>query len=160
MSIHLPSVSIIDDLLCSSAQPSPEQLSELAATGVKHVINLALPTSDNAVSDEGARLAAQGINYVQLPVIWENPRPEQFTLFAQILWAMRDDAVLVHCACNMRASAFVFLYRVLHESVPLHESAAVMHAVWKPEGVWHEFITTQLADQGLEYQAHAVLEQP
>lgn len=160
MSIHLPSVSIIDDLLCSSAQPSAEQLSELAATGVKHVINLALPTSDNAVSDEAARLTVQGINYVQLPVIWESPQPEQFTLFAQILWAMRDEPVLVHCACNMRASAFVFLYRVLHESVPLHEAAAVMHAVWRPEGVWHEFITMQLADQGLEYQAHAVLEQP
>lgn len=157
---NLPSVSIIDDLLCSSAQPSPEQLSELASTGVKHVINLALPTSDNAVSDEGSRLAAQGINYVQLPVIWESPRPEQFTLFAQILWAMRDEAVLVHCACNMRASAFVFLYRVLHESAPLHEAAAVMHAVWRPEGVWRDFITAQLADQGLEYQAHAALEQP
>lgn len=160
MNMHLPSVSIIDDLLCSSAQPSAEQLSRLAETGVRHVINLALPTSDNAVADEGARLSAQGINYVQLPVIWEKPREEQFTLFAQILWAMRDEPVLVHCACNMRASAFVFLYRVLHESVPLHEAAAVMHAVWKPEGVWRDFITTTLADQGLEYTAHAVLEQP
>ncbi|MGH8491490.1 MAG: protein tyrosine phosphatase family protein [Moraxellaceae bacterium] len=160
MSIKLPSVSIVDDLLCTSAQPSAEQLSSLAGTGVKHVINLALPTSDNAVSDEGARLTGQGINYVQLPVIWENPQPEKFTLFAQILWAMRDEAVLVHCACNMRASAFVFLYRVLHESVPLHEAVLLMHAVWKPEGVWRDFITTQLADQGLEYQAHAILERP
>ncbi len=158
--MKLPSVSIIDDLLCTSAQPTAEQLSGLAGTGVKHVINLALPSSDNAVSDEGARLTAQGISYVQLPVVWENPRPEQFTLFAQILWAMRDDAVLVHCACNMRASAFVFLYRVLHESVPLHEAAAVMHAVWKPEGLWRDFITAQLAGQGLEYQAHTGLEQP
>jgi protein tyrosine phosphatase (PTP) superfamily phosphohydrolase (DUF442 family) len=156
VSASLPSVSIVDDHLCTSAQPSPEQLSTLGTTGLRHVINLALPTSDNAVADEAARLAGQGINYVQLPVVWEKPTAEKFTLFAQILWAMRDDAVLVHCACNMRASAFTFLYRVLHEAVPVHEAAAVMHAIWRPEGVWRDFIQTQLAEQGFDYAAIAL----
>lgn len=158
--IPLPSVSIIDALLCTAAQPSAEQLAGLGATGVRHVINLALPTSDHAVADEGARLSAQGITYVQLPVIWEAPTAENFTLFAQILWAMRDAPVLVHCACNMRASAFVFLYRVLHEAVPVGEAVTAMHAIWRPEGVWRDFITTQLADQGFDYTAYAVLEMP
>lgn len=153
MSLPLPSVSVIDDLLCTSAQPGAEHLARLGETGVRHVINLALPDSEGAVADEGARLAAQGIRYVHLPVRWDSPTAQDFTLFAQILWAMREDAVLVHCACNMRASAFVFLYRVLHEAVPLDEAAAVMHAVWRPEGVWLEFIRTQLAVQGLDYAA-------
>ncbi|HEX6591478.1 MAG TPA: protein tyrosine phosphatase family protein [Moraxellaceae bacterium] len=151
MSLALPSVSIIDDHLCTAAQPSAEQLAQLGQTGVRHVINLALPTSDNAVADEGARLTAQGINYIHLPVVWENPTADKFTLFAQILWAVRDDAVLVHCACNMRASAFVFLYRVLHEAVPVHEAAAVMLAIWQPQGVWQEFIRAQLDEQGIDY---------
>lgn len=151
MKLALPSFSVIDDNLCTAAQLSAEQLSGLGETGVRHVINLALPTSDHAVADEAARLTAQGINYVQIPVGWENPTPAQFTLFAQILWAMRDEAVLVHCACNMRASAFVFLYRVLHEAVPLREAAAIMHAIWQPQGVWREFITAQLAEQGFDY---------
>lgn len=158
MSPYLPSVSIVDDNLCTSAQPSAEQLLQLGKTGLRHVINLALPTSDNAVADEAARLAGQGINYVQLPVIWENPSAEKFTLFAQILWAMRDDAVLVHCACNMRASAFVFLYRVLHEAVPVHEAAALMHAVWRPEGIWRDFITARLAEQGFDYDDIVIAE--
>ncbi|MDP2229000.1 MAG: protein tyrosine phosphatase family protein [Moraxellaceae bacterium] len=148
----LPTLSVVDERLCTSAQPTPEQLSALGQTGVRHVINLALPTSDNAVADEAARLTAQGINYLQLPVQWERPEGVQFTLFAQVLWAMREDTVLVHCACNMRASAFVFLYRVLHEAVPLSEAAALMHAVWRPEGVWHEFLCEQLAGQGLDYR--------
>lgn len=147
----LPSVSIIDDLLCTSAQPSAAQLDGLAATGLRHVINLALPSSDGAVADEAARLTAQGISYIHIPVVWEAPRPEQFTLFAQILWALREEAVLVHCACNMRASAFVFLYRVLHEAVAQADAEAVLHTVWRPEGVWREFLQTQLATQGLCY---------
>lgn len=145
------SFSRIDAHLCTSSQLSSEQLSGLGGTGLMHVINLALPSSDNAVSDEGARLAAQGISYVNIPVSWENPDPAQFTLFAQILWAMRDDNVLVHCACNMRASAFVFLYRVLHEAVPVDEAAVVMDQVWQPEGVWLAFIRDLLEAQGIEY---------
>lgn len=155
MNAALPSVSIVDGLLCTSAQPSPEQLAALGGTGVRHVINLALPSSDNAVADEGARLAAQGITYVNIPVRWEQPQAAQFLLFAQVLWAMRDEPVLVHCACNMRASAFVFLYRVVHEGVPMAEAAATMHAVWRPEGPWREFIGLQLAGQGLDYETVA-----
>lgn len=155
MTTALPSVSVIDALLCTSAQPSPEQLSALGGTGVRHVINLALPSSDGAVPDEGARLAAQGITYLQIPVQWDHPRAAQFLLFAQVLWAMRDEPVLVHCACNMRASAFVFLYRVAHEGVPLEEAAATLHAVWRPEGVWRDFLGLQLATQGLDYETVA-----
>lgn len=151
MTEPLSSFSLIDERLCTAAQLSPEQLSGLAETGVKHVINLALPTSDHAVRDEGAILAGQGISYVNIPVLWESPQPAQFVLFAQVLWAMREENVLVHCACNMRASAFVFLYRVLHEAVPVSEAAVVMHAVWQPEGVWQDFISELLAEQGLEY---------
>ncbi|MES2919456.1 MAG: protein tyrosine phosphatase family protein [Pseudomonadota bacterium] len=151
----LPSVSVIDALLCTAAQPSPEQLSALGGTGLRHVINLALPSSDGAVPDEAARLAAQGITYLQIPVQWDHPRAAQFLLFAQVLWAMRDEPVMVHCACNMRASAFVFLYRVLHEGVGLEEAAATLHAVWRPEGVWRDFLDLQLAAQGLDYGAVA-----
>jgi hypothetical protein len=89
-------------------------------------------------------------------VLWEKPQASQFTLFSQVLWAMREDTVLVHCACNMRASAFVFLYRVLHEAVPLQEAAEIMHRVWRPQGVWQEFIASQLAEQGLDYAEVAV----
>lgn len=151
----MPSLSVIDANLCTSAQPSAEQLATLGETGVKHVVNLALPTSERAVPEEAALLTAQGITYVHLPVAWEMPTAAKFTLFAQMLYAMRDEAVLVHCACNMRASAFVFLYRVVHEGEALEEAAAVMHAVWRPEGVWQDFLTAQLAEHGIDYLAVA-----
>jgi len=152
---EVASVSMVDARLCTSAQPSPEQLAGIGDTGVRHVINLAMADSDAAVADEGAVLAAQGINYLHLPVAWERPQAAQFLLFAQVLYAMREDTVLVHCACNLRASAFVFLYRVIYESVPLAEAAGVLHAVWRPEGVWRDFLLVQLAERGFDYEAVA-----
>lgn len=151
----LPSFSTIDALLCTAAQPTAEQLARLGETGLRHVINLALPSSDGAVADEAALLTSQGINYLQIPVVWEQPQTAQFLLFAQVLWAMRDEPVLVHCTCNMRASAFVFLYRVVHEGTPLAEAAAVLHSVWQPDGAWRDFLTLQLAEHGLDYDAVA-----
>ena len=149
------SFSVIDDNLCTSAQPAAEQLAALGGTGVRHVINLALPTSGGAVADEAARLTAQGITYMQIPVVWESPTAAQFTLFAQVLWAMREAPVLVHCDCNRRASAFVFLYRVLHEATDIGEAAAALHAIWMPEGVWRDFIAAQLEAGGLDYASIA-----
>jgi protein tyrosine phosphatase (PTP) superfamily phosphohydrolase (DUF442 family) len=141
----------IDDMLATSGQPTAEQLGSLADNGIRHVINLALPTSTHAVGDEAALLTAQGINYLQLPVVWEAPTLEQFNRFAQLLWVLREESVLVHCALNMRASVFVFLYRVLHEALPVDEAAAQMHRIWQPDVVWLAFIQSVLGPCGEVY---------
>jgi hypothetical protein len=52
--------------------------------------------------------------------------------------------VFVHCAANMRVSAFMFLYRVLHREVPISEARRDLHAVWEPDEVWSRFIQKQL----------------
>ena len=52
--------------------------------------------------------------------------------------------VFVHCAANMRVSAFVFLYRVLRQRVPPSEAECDLHAIWQPDGVWSRFIQNQL----------------
>lgn len=141
----------VDGRLLTSGQPTVDQLEGLAAAGLRHVINIALPTSDHAVADEAARVTAQGMNYLHLPVIWDAPSPEQFTRFSQMLWALREEPVLVHCALNMRASAFVFLYRVLHEAVPVVDAEEAMHQIWQPTGVWLDFIQKVLAPSGEVY---------
>jgi hypothetical protein len=55
--------------------------------------------------------------------------------------------VFVHCAANMRVSAFVFLHRVLHHHVSKAEAEGDLHAIWKPDAVWSQFIQDQLASQ-------------
>jgi hypothetical protein len=50
----------------------------------------------------------------------------------------------VHCAANKRVSAFVYLYRVLHEGVPEEEARKDLHAIWQPDEVWSRFIAEQM----------------
>ena len=142
----------IDATLSTAGQPTPEQLSALGAAGIGHVINLALPSSMDAVADEAVRVTGQGINYLQLPVQWEAPEIAQFQRFCQLLWALREEPVLVHCARNKRVSVFVFLYRVLHEGVAVTEAAELMHQVWVPNPVWFDFIEAVLEPVGEFYR--------
>jgi protein tyrosine phosphatase (PTP) superfamily phosphohydrolase (DUF442 family) len=147
----IPGFLRIDNKLATSGQPTAEQLSALGGSGISHVINLALPTSTHAVGDEAARITAQGINYLQLPVLWEAPTFEQFSRFAQLLWVIREESVLVHCAMNKRVSVFVFLYRVLYEALPVDEAAEQMHRIWQPDVIWLAFIQSVLGPRGEVY---------
>ena len=90
-------------------------------------MNLAPPSNQGAVADEGKLVAEDGPTYVNIPVVWQQPTYEDFELFSAVMNGARDRKVLVHCQLNMRASAFTFLYRVIHEDVRArrsHESAA------------------------------------
>ena len=58
--------------------------------------------------------------------------------------AFDDRPVFVHCAANMRVSAFVFLYRVLNQGVGVSEAERDLHAIWQPDEVWSRFIQEQL----------------
>jgi hypothetical protein len=63
--------------------------------------------------------------------------------------AFDDRAVFVHCAANMRVSAFLFLYHVLFKNVPASEAERDLHAIWQPDAVWTRFIQEQIENHGL-----------
>ena len=128
------------DWLWSSGQLSERDIDQLPALGIEAVINLALPTSPGALADEADRVARLGIAYVQIPVLWEDPKPEQFHQFAAILTAFRGRKVWVHCAKNMRASAFIHLYRRRVLGHTEAEAGFPMREVWSPDTTWRNFI--------------------
>src|SRR5690348_7907011 len=101
------------DWLWSSGQLSERDILALPALGIEAVINLALPTSSNALPGEAELITRQGIAYVQIPVIWEKPEQHQLQQFFGALHAFAGRKVWVHCAKNMRVSAFIYLYRRL-----------------------------------------------
>lgn len=80
------------------------------------------------------------MNYVHIPVVWEAPQFEDFARFAGELKARASQPVFVHCALNMRVSAFVFLHRTLVEGVPPADAEKDLHRIWKPDEVWPAFI--------------------
>ena len=132
----------------SSAQPSADWLAQVRDRGYDIVINLAPPQSHGSLRDEGGIVGSKGVAYVNIPVDFGKPTAEDFRLFAEVMKAARGRKVYVHCQVNMRGSAFVFLYRVIHEEAPIGETAIRMNGVWAPDRVWKKFIDDTLAASG------------
>jgi protein tyrosine phosphatase (PTP) superfamily phosphohydrolase (DUF442 family) len=128
------------DWLWTSGQLSERDITRLPELGIEAVINLALPTSTNALHGEAEFIARQGITYVQIPVIWEKPELHQLQQFFGTLKALEGRKVWVHCAKNMRVSAFVYLYRKLCLAESEETAIHPMRDVWVPNETWQEFI--------------------
>ncbi len=133
------------DWLWSSGQLSADDIRALPGLGVDVVINLALPTSSNALPGEAELVAGQGMSYIQIPVLWEHPKLEQFTQFAAVLNACAQRKVWLHCAKNMRASAFIYLYRkqVLGETE--EQARFPMRHIWSPNAIWRAWMDSVCA---------------
>jgi len=87
-------------------------------------------------------VAQEGLSYVHIPVVWEAPTPKDVAMCFDVMKANEGRKVYVHCFANMRASAFVYLYRSLVEGVPEPEARATMNAIWDPatEPQWQALI--------------------
>lgn len=134
----------VGDKLGTAGQPTQEQFRMVREAGFEAVINLALPTSDNALANEGSVVTGLGMSYVHIPVDFKAPASQDFRAFCRVMEAFDTRPVFVHCAANMRVSAFVFLYRVLCQRIALHDAELDLHAIWQPDDVWSRFIQQQL----------------
>jgi protein tyrosine phosphatase (PTP) superfamily phosphohydrolase (DUF442 family) len=128
------------DWLWTSGQLSERDILDLPALGIDVVINLALPTSSPALAGEAELVTRQGLVYIQIPVEWEKPMPEQFAQFVGTLKAFEGHNIWVHCAKNMRVSAFIYLYRKLILSESEEEASLPMREIWTPNESWLAFI--------------------
>lgn len=135
---------VIGERLGTAGQPTEAQFPLIREAGFEAVINLALPTSDNALTNEGSIVTGLGMAYVHIPVNFQAPTAQDFRAFSGVMEALEDKRVFVHCAANMRVSVFVFLYRVLHGGVSKAEAQRDLEAVWEPDEVWGRFIRNQL----------------
>ena len=134
--------------LWCSGQLSAADIARLPALGVVTVINLALPTSSNALSGEAEQVTALGMNYVHIPVLWDAPKPAQFEQFAGVMAALGQQPVWLHCAKNMRASVFVYLYRLLIRGETEEQASWPMSQIWTPNPVWQQWISAVRASHG------------
>ena len=131
----------LDDRITSSGQPSEAQLADIAALGVRHIVNLALHSHDKALPDEAASVAALGMTYIHIPVEFDAPTDDHFAQFRDAMTAIGDDApVHVHCIVNARVSAFLYRWNRDVRGHDEAEARARMEAIWRPGGVWAAFI--------------------
>jgi protein tyrosine phosphatase (PTP) superfamily phosphohydrolase (DUF442 family) len=130
----------LDSRITTSGQPNEHQLAILQALGVRHVINLALHTHEQALADEAASVAALGPQYTHIPVDFQNPTEQDFTRFCAAFAATEPDKVHVHCIMNYRVSAFLYRYRRAILGLTDAQARPDLEKLWQPQGVWAEFI--------------------
>ena len=148
---HLTNFVAVDERVGTAGQPTAGQIVEIKSAGYEAVVNLAMGDSEKALPNEADLVAQQGMDYAHIPVVWDAPQKADFVRFAEVMNANADRRVFVHCAMNMRASAFTFLYRIIHQGVEPSEAKAAMQQVWDPQGVWEAFVVEVLADHGVDY---------
>jgi hypothetical protein len=73
-------------------------IAQLPTLGIDAVINLALPTSSNALHGEAALITGLGISYLQIPVPWQQPEIARFEQFCDVMRAYEHRRLWVHCA--------------------------------------------------------------
>jgi hypothetical protein len=103
-----------------------------------------LPSSTYALKGEAELVTGLGLNYIHLPVTWEAPEFAQLRRFFLILQSLNEELTWVHCARNMRVSAFVFLYRRLCLGESEEAASYPLREVWEPNPIWQQFIRDAL----------------
>ena len=133
--------------LATAGQPTEYHFALVRYAGFETIINLAPSDSTGALPDEDLIVEGLGLNYVPVPVRWQDPKITDLHRFFAIMDARKDrEKLFVHCIANMRVSAFLYLYRVLREGVPEPDARAEMHRIWKPNALWQTFLDDQLTD--------------
>jgi protein tyrosine phosphatase (PTP) superfamily phosphohydrolase (DUF442 family) len=134
---------VVDERIASSGQIAYDQVPLIRERGYDVVVNLAVADEERN-GQEGFHVTREGLTYVHIPVDWAAPTHDDVRMFFDVMEANRDRQIFVHCFANMRASAFVYLYRTLVERVPEDEARATMAAVWDPadEPQWARLIET------------------
>ena len=139
----------VDQAIGTSGQPSVAQFAEVAAAGFTTVINLALHDDPRySLPDEPGTVQSLGMDYVHIPVQFAAPMEADLLAFFTAMQAHEGEKIWVHCAANMRVSAFLGLYRVIRQGWDKERAFELMNGLWQPNERWSSFIATMLAKYG------------
>ncbi len=133
----------------SAGQPTAEQLEALRDEGFGRVVYIAYSDHDDSLPNEDRVVKELGMEYIHIPVEWSAPTSADFAMFAGAMQRAPAVRTLLHCQVNYRASAFSFLYRVIHEDVPVAKAKADMNSVWTPNETWRDLIFEVLDQHGV-----------
>lgn len=136
----------INELISTSGQPKIEELELIANEGFEVVINLAMPTTSNALENEDKIVSSLNMSYIHIPVDFENPKISDLKLFLNVLQALGANKVWIHCAKNYRVSAFMYVYHKYILHTPFEQIDLSIFDMWQPSLVWQELMKVQLED--------------
>ncbi len=109
-----------------------------------------MPDSSNANPEEANIVTSLGMQYIHIPVVWDAPSPDQLREFFQVMDALGNERVFVHCAANYRASAFVYQYLVLRMGIDPDLATSPILRKWLPDmdDNWKSIMELKVDDVG------------
>ena len=113
-SIHIDNFGQISPTYYRGGQPQGRDYADLAALGVKTIINL---TSDDATADEKGMTEQAGLTYFQIPMTTHAaPTAAQLAQFMTIVNDPANQPVYVHCVGGRhRTGVMTAAYRMAHD---------------------------------------------
>jgi uncharacterized protein (TIGR01244 family) len=122
-------------------------LAAVARAGFTTVISLLPEEPHYSLPGEAEIVARLGMTFEHIPVIWSAPAQADLEQFFTAMERHAGEPVFVHCAANMRVSAFMFLYRVKQLGWRREDALPDLHALWQPNATWQAFIDNELKPQ-------------
>jgi uncharacterized protein (TIGR01244 family) len=149
-----PNLVNITPKLVTSGQPSADALNTLAQHGFEAVIYLVPANGPGAVADEAAIVRRQGLEYIHIPIRFDQPAAQDYEAFASAMARLGNRKVLVHCEINLRASSLVFLYRAIALKEDADSAYEAVTKVWSPRGAWKPFIQQALRKHRISFEPY------
>lgn len=137
---HILAFQFVHENLVTSGQPSSDELELIAKAGFKVVINLALTDASNVLVGEDRRVLELGMDYINLPLLFDRPSYTQALLILGLLKSLHHQKVWLHCALNMRVSSLMYIYRVHHLMMDEIDAKGFLEKIWTPNAEWSEII--------------------
>ena len=136
----------INPLVSTSGLLNEEQLGDLAAEGYEAMINLLPHDSEYAIADETEIVAAQGLEYIYIPVDFSAPTADDLQQFIGSLSGLSGKKVMIHCAANYRVSAFYAIYAHRQLGWSQVQARELIASIWDSSEypAWSDFIDKQL----------------
>jgi uncharacterized protein (TIGR01244 family) len=134
----------VDGRIATSGALSAEAVSEIAQQGYAAVINLLPDDNRHALAGEEALVKERGLAYHHIPVDFAAPSGDDYRAFLAAMDSLSaHEKVFVHCAVNMRVSAFIALYGRQRLGWSADRAAEHVAEVWAPDEVWRRFMAGQ-----------------
>jgi protein tyrosine phosphatase (PTP) superfamily phosphohydrolase (DUF442 family) len=130
----------VGDRLATGGQLTEAQLEAVRAAGYEVVVDLSVGDPRWSLEDEAGKAAALGLQYENIPVDFKLPREADFVRFVQVMEAVRERKVFVHCVMNYRVSCFLALYGESHLGWTREAADRHIALVWEPDPTWRGFL--------------------
>ena len=127
--------------IASSGQPEPHHFQQISEAGYQAVVNLAMPDSSLAITDEANIVESLGMRYIPIPVPFDAPTVQHLRQFIHVMETIGRQKVWIHCVLNYRVSAFLYQYHRIIQSWSEEQARKVILPSWQPDDVWQQFMT-------------------